>query len=85
MRVFLLAAALGVALLIDPRPAPAAVMPWCAVASIGYGDVYWDCRYPSFAACYPNILAGNRGFCIQNRAYPWDSAPAKKPRRYRHR
>ena len=40
--------------------------PWCAVKSLGR-DVYWDCQYPTFAACYPNALA-DRGFCNVN---PW--------------
>ncbi len=35
--------------------------PWCAVKSLGKGDVYWDCQYRTFAACYPNALA-DRGF-----------------------
>jgi hypothetical protein len=41
--------------------------PWCAVKSLGKGDVYWDCQYRTFAACYPNALA-DRGFCNVN---PW--------------
>jgi hypothetical protein len=41
--------------------------PWCAVKGLGKGDVYWDCQYPTFAACYPNALA-DRGFCNVN---PW--------------
>jgi hypothetical protein len=42
--------------------------PWCAVINIGTGTVYWDCQYRTFEACYPNVLAGNRGFCNVN---PW--------------
>jgi hypothetical protein len=80
MRTILVAAALGAALLVDSRPAPAAEMPWCGVISIGYGAVYWDCRYRTFEECYPNVLSGNRGFCIQNPAYQ-GSAPAGKLRR----
>ena len=59
--------------------------PWCAVIEIAPGDVYWDCQYPTFEACYHlgNILAGNRGFCNLN---PWPGpsqpAPYRHPRRY---
>jgi hypothetical protein len=35
--------------------------PWCAVYSVGK-DAYWDCQYRTFEACYPNVIAGNRGF-----------------------
>jgi hypothetical protein len=54
--------------------------PWCA--QIGGGrDVYWDCQYPTFEACYHlgNILAGNRGFCTLN---PWPGPSQVIP--YRH-
>ena len=40
--------------------------PWCAVVNIGAGAVDWDCEYPSAAACAPNVVAGNRGFCGLN-------------------
>ena len=30
--------------------------PWCAVKNLGKGDVYWDCQYHTFEACYPNAL-----------------------------
>jgi len=38
--------------------------------NLGSGDVYWDCQYRTFAACYPNALA-DRGFCNVN---PWPVA-----------
>ena len=40
--------------------------PWCAVINTGQGDVYWDCQYPTFEACYHlgNILAGIAAFVI---------------------
>ncbi len=53
--------------------------PWCAVKSLGKGDVYWDCQYPTFAACYPNALA-DRGFCNVN---PWPGPSQVIP--YKHR
>ena len=45
--------------------AESASAPWCAVISLGTGDVHWDCQYLSFEDCYSrgNILGGNRGFC----------------------
>ena len=71
IRIIVSAAAVAVALTaFGPRPAQAyAGAPWCAVVSTGTGTVYWDCQYGSFEACYPNVLAGNRGFCNQNPAY----------------
>jgi hypothetical protein len=56
--------------------------PWCAVIGLGKGDVYWDCQYPTFEACYHlgNILAGNRGFCNLN---PWPGPSQVIP--YNHR
>ena len=55
--------------------------PWCAVINTGQGNVYWDCQYPTFEACYHlgNILAGNRGFCNLN---PWPGPSQIVP--YRH-
>jgi len=40
--------------------------PWCAVINTGVGNVYWDCQYPTFEACYHlgNILAGIAAFVI---------------------
>ncbi|MGB8627920.1 MAG: DUF3551 domain-containing protein [Xanthobacteraceae bacterium] len=43
--------------------------PWCAVVELGGGDVEWDCQYTSVAACAPNVIAGNRGFCAINPYY----------------
>ena len=51
--------------------------PWCAVISTGFQNTVWDCRYRSIEHCRPNVLAGNRGFCVPNYA----TAPA--PRRAR--
>jgi hypothetical protein len=55
--------------------------PWCAVVEIGAGDVEWDCQYASAAACAPNVIAGNRGFCTLNPYYSpaphYGAAPAK--------
>ena len=55
--------------------------PWCAVINTGM-DVHWDCQYQSFEQCYPNILAGNRGFCNQNPAYHGPERRAYPSRRH---
>jgi Protein of unknown function (DUF3551) len=47
--------------------------PWCAVVNIGMGNVRWDCSYATFEACWPNVIAGNRGFCNHN---PYYGGPA---------
>ena len=71
-------------LAIGPRPAQAYNdAPWCAVINMGQ-DVHWDCQYASFEQCYPNVLAGNRGFCNENPAYEGPAAPRRKAAR-RHR
>lgn len=48
------------------QPAEAYEPPWCAVISMGDGDVHWDCQYRSIEECRPNVLAGNRGWCNPN-------------------
>lgn len=53
--------------------------PWCAVISLGAGDVHWECIYRSIEQCRTTILAGNRGFCNPNPYY----AGAAEPRRSR--
>jgi hypothetical protein len=52
--------------------------PWCAVISVGTGNMYWDCQYRTVEECVPNVLAGNRGFCSPNPA-PGPSAEARVP------
>jgi len=47
--------------------------PWCAVVN-RKGEVYWDCQYRTFAACYPNPLA-DRG--------PWPGPSQVVP--YKHK
>jgi hypothetical protein len=79
MRFITLTAALFIAALaFGPRQAQANdSAPWCAVISIGSGSVVWDCQYRTFEDCYPNVLAGNRGFCNHNPRY---EAPVARPR-----
>jgi|SoiMethySBSTD1v2_1073268.scaffolds.fasta_scaffold2788929_1 hypothetical protein len=45
------------------------VAPWCAQLNMGPAGAYMDCRYPSIETCRRNVLAGNRGYCVQNPAY----------------
>jgi hypothetical protein len=58
--------------------------PWCAVQSLGDGDVEWDCEFRTVEECVPNVIAGNRGFCNINPSFvaPAYGAP---PRHYRKR
>jgi hypothetical protein len=87
MRKLLIGAVFIAAMLFDLRPAPASedVAPWCAVVSLGWGDAYWDCRYASIEACRPDVIAGNRGFCRQNPAWPGSYGQAEVPRRHAKR
>jgi hypothetical protein len=54
--------------------------PWCAVVD-RKGEVYWDCQYRTFEACYPNALA-DRGFCNVN---PWPGPSQVVPYKYKKR
>ena len=60
-------------------PANSAPAPWCAVISLGYGQVYWECLYRSIEECRPHVLAGNRGFCNPNPAF----VPPRRSRKAR--
>jgi hypothetical protein len=52
--------------------------PWCAVYSLGFGSVVWDCRFASVEACRPHVIAGNRGFCNHNPGYKGPVEPSRK-------
>jgi hypothetical protein len=86
MRMIFVAVALA-SVSFSPRHAEAAAAPWCAVISLGTGDVHWDCQYHSFEDCYRrgNILAGNRGFCNASPYYVANAAgdPRSAKRRAR--
>lgn len=58
--------------------------PWCAVINVGTGEMYWDCQYQTFAACQPNVIAGNRGFCNVNPTYTPAVAASGKHYSRRH-
>jgi len=85
MRILPVAATLTAFLTFDAAPVRAVEGPWCAFINIGTGNVYEDCRYLSFEACQPNVLAGNRGFCNVNPRWvgPPPGAPAGR-RVYRY-
>jgi Protein of unknown function (DUF3551) len=88
MRIMLALAALAAAFFTNV-PASQAYYgnaPWCAVVSIGWGDLDEACIYNTFEECRPNVIAGNRGFCSENPHYvPRAEAPVKhKKRRVRH-
>ena len=69
-RILLAGAVFITAMALQQRPAHAKDSdPWCAVISVGVGNVIWDCHYRTFEECYPNVLAGNRGFCNHNPRY----------------
>jgi len=81
MRKLLIAAVFIAAMLLDIRPAPAQEGPWCAVVSIGWGDLQRDCHYASLEECRPNVIAGNRGFCEMNPNWPgWYGRAEGEPR-----
>jgi hypothetical protein len=54
---------------------------WCAMVSVGPGDVVETCDYPTIEACRPFVIAGNRGFCNENPGYV---EPAVRHHRKRH-
>jgi hypothetical protein len=84
MKHFALAAAVFIAALaFGLGPASAREAPWCAVISMGWGSVHWDCRYNSIEECRPNVLAGNRGYCNHNPRYEGGYV-SSKPRKKRH-
>ena len=89
-RIIYLGAVLLSVMAFGPKPALAQVgnAPWCAVISLGTGDVYWDCQYATIEQCVPNVLAGNRGFCNHNPRFSgWYAPESQTPRRhykYRH-
>ncbi|HEY1474161.1 MAG TPA: DUF3551 domain-containing protein [Pseudolabrys sp.] len=82
IRVIFGAAIVLAAVVFALQPANASDAPWCAVVSMGTGDVYWDCQYRSFEECRPNVLAGNRGWCNPN---PYIAASPKPKESRQHR
>ena len=54
--------------------------PWCAVVSVGTGNVVWDCQFRTVEECAPNVLGGNRGFCNPSPWYTPRKVAVKKRR-----
>jgi Protein of unknown function (DUF3551) len=85
IRILLATAAVLAVMVFGGRPAQAyGDAPWCAVYTMGFGGVHWECEYNSIEACRPTILAGNRGFCNPN---PYYHAPVERhvPRHHHRR
>jgi hypothetical protein len=87
-----LIAAAAAALISAISPGHAAYIgnaPWCAVVNTGAGNIEWDCEYGSVAACAPNVVAGNRGFCQINPYYspapPYGAPHVKRAPRHRYK
>lgn len=59
--------------------------PWCAVVSMGNGNMQWDCAYRSIEECRPNVLGGNRGWCNPNSAFVVSDLPAERRSHRKHR
>ena len=75
----ILAGAVALLALGSAQPAQAeGNAPWCAVISTGFDNTVWDCRYRSIEHCRPNVVAGNRGFCVPN--YRAEAPPARRLR-----
>jgi hypothetical protein len=87
MRLVLAVAAVAADLCFDvPASQAYGDAPWCAVVSVGQGDVVWDCQYRSVEDCRPNVIAGNRGFCNMNPAWQgWYAPKTVTPRKHRTR
>lgn len=88
-KALLAAAALAAAFSFHAVPAMAGTIgnaPWCAVQDLGTGDVIWDCEFQSVEQCQPAVIAGNRGSCNLNPAWPryQPVPPPVRHRRYRH-
>ncbi len=67
---------------LDQCAAQTTASPWCAVIGTGDDAVYWDCQYQSIEQCYPQVIAGNRGFCNPNPAYQGEPPRQHVPRHH---
>ena len=90
LRLSCAAAGLATALFAYTAPGYAGTIgnaPWCAVQDLGVGDIVWDCEYMTAAQCQPQVIAGNRGSCNLNPAWPqYQPYPpaARYHKRHRH-
>ena len=87
MTRMMIAAAAFASLAFGAQPAAADYYgaPWCAVISMGDGDMQWDCEYRSIEECRPNVLAGNRGWCNPNPYLAASNSPAERRHTRKHR
>ena len=85
MRLGLFAAALLAVLAWGTGPGQAYEGRWCAVMDIGAETVVRECRFDRVEDCVPNVIAGNRGFCMHNPRWRGDYQPAAKERKARHK
>ena len=83
-RMSLLAAGtmIGMATL-APIPARASQGPWCTSQPMGPGGVIEDCHYRSIEQCRSQVIAGNRGVCVQNPRWPGWWKPQTRRRNHR--
>jgi hypothetical protein len=59
--------------------------PWCAMQSLGQGSMVQRCVFRDLESCVPEVIAGNRGYCIQNPRFAgYVAAPGHK-RKIKHR
>jgi len=87
MRKALLAiTALAAVTMLGERPSQAYYgdAPWCAVQAIGPA-VTERCVFRDFESCRQEVIAGNRGFCNENRYRAGYLASPPKPRLSRKR
>ena len=70
MRMLLIAVAVAIMTLIKVPAGRANEGPWCSLQSIGGDAVQWNCEMQNFEQCRLEIIAGNRGFCMQNPRWP---------------
>jgi hypothetical protein len=83
MRILLTAAVLGTIMASAMGPARASMdAPWCTSVQIAHSEEL-DCHYRTFEECYPNIIGGNRGFCVQNPHWGEREPKLEKPKRHR--
>jgi Protein of unknown function (DUF3551) len=69
MRVTL---AIAAATVLMHGPAGAAMYegPWCAVQTLGDNMATYNCQMRTFEQCRLEVIAGNRGTCVQNARWP---------------
>jgi hypothetical protein len=59
--------------------------PWCAMQSLGNGSMVQRCVYRNLESCVPDVIAGNRGYCIQNPRLAYMATAAGHTRKVRRK